>query len=203
MSATAKTTAEMPTVHATAVRKGRDLFIALALLALTLAVYWPVRHFDFINYDDAEYVSENVRVHFGLTLPNIAWAFRTTYFENWHPLTWLSYMLDYQLFGLNPGAFHLVNVLFHCLSTILLFGVLKRMTGARWPSAFVAAVFALHPMHVESVAWVSERKDVLSAFFGMLTLWAYAAYVARPKVWRYLLALLFFGLALMAKPMLV
>ena len=193
----------MPAAHAGAPGKKRDLLIVLALLGLTLAAYWPVWRFDFINYDDAEYVSENLRVQAGLTLPNVAWAFRTTFFENWHPLTWLSYMLDYQLFGLNPGAFHLVNVLFHCLSTILLFGVLKRMTGARWPSAFVAAVFALHPMHVESVAWVSERKDVLSAFFGMLTLWAYAAYVARPKVWRYLLALFFFALGLMAKPMLV
>ncbi len=180
-----------------------DLFIYLGLLALIVASYWPVHRFGFVNYDDAEYVAENLRVQAGLTAENVRWAFRTLFFENWHPLTWLSYMLDYQLFGLNPGAFHLVNVFFHALNTSLLFTVFKRMTGARWPSAFVAGIFALHPLHVESVAWVSERKDVLSAFFWMLTLWAYVRYVERPQLQRYLLAILFFAMGLMAKPMLV
>src|SRR5438477_6119005 len=108
----------------------RHLLLYLGLLALTIVLYWPVSRFDFINYDDAKYVSENVRVQMGLTAENAAWAFRTFYFENWHPLTWLSYMLDYQLFGLNAGAFHLVNLLFHSLSTLLLFAVLKKMTSA-------------------------------------------------------------------------
>ena len=183
--------------------KRADLLIYLALLALTVAVYWPVGGFDFINYDDAEYVAENLRVQMGVTSQNVTWAFQTFYFENWHPLTWLSYMLDYQLFGLNPAAFHLVNMVFHAFNTLLLFAVFKRMTGARWPSAFVGALFALHPLHVESVAWVAERKDVLCAFFGMLTLWAYARYVERPRLGRYFLALLFFAWGLMAKPMLV
>src|SRR2546421_9453473 len=112
-----------------------DIFIFLILVVLTAAVYWPVRGFLFINYDDADYVSENVRVQAGLTIGNVVWAFRTMYFSNWHPLTWLSYMLDCQLFGLNAGAFHLVNALFHLLTSLLLFAVFKRMTGARWPSA--------------------------------------------------------------------
>jgi hypothetical protein len=180
-----------------------DILICLALLVLTAAVYWPVGRFDFINYDDAEYVSENVRVQMGLTLQNVGWAFQTFFYENWHPLTWLSYMLDYQLFGLNPAAFHFVNLVFHACNALLLFAVFKRMTAARWPSAFVAALFALHPMHVESVAWVAERKDVLSAFFGLLTLWAYGRYTERPRFGRYFLALLFFASGLMAKPMLV
>ncbi len=182
---------------------GSDLFIGLGLLATIVAIYWPVARFEFINYDDAEYVSENLRVQAGLTAENVAWAFRTTFFENWHPLTWLSYMLDRQLFGLTAGAFHLVNGLFHLLNSLLLFAVVKRMTGARWPRPKVAALFAVHPLHVESVAWVSERKDVLSAFFGMLTLWAYVRYAERPRIGQYLLAVLLFGLGLMAKPMLV
>ena len=193
-----------PPVARNAVSHGqRDLIICLALLALIVAVYWPVYRFDFLNYDDAEYVSDNVRVQMGLTAGNLGWAFRTFFFENWHPLTWLSYMLDYQLFRLNPGAFHLVNVFFHALNTVLVFWVFKRMTGTPWPSAFVAGVFAVHPLHIESVAWIAERKDVLSSFFAMLTLWAYVRYVERPRFWPYFLALLFFALGLMAKPMLV
>src|SRR2546421_725025 len=131
-----------PLSHASAFKRP-DLLICLALLVLTVAVYWPVGRFDFINYDDAEYVAENARVQMGLTAGNVGWAFRTFFFENWHPLTWLSYMLDYQLFGLNPAAFHLVNLVFHAFNTLLLFVVFKRMTGARWPSAFVAALFAV------------------------------------------------------------
>ncbi|MGD0650692.1 MAG: tetratricopeptide repeat protein [Verrucomicrobiia bacterium] len=175
----------------------------------TIAVYWPVRHFDFVNYDDSYYVYENPRVRGGLTLEGLAWAFSTNYRSNWHPLTWLSHMLDCQLFGLDAGAHHLVNVLFHVASVLLLFHVLNRMTTAPWRSAFVAAVFALHPLRVESVAWVAERKDVLSGFFWMLTVWAYVRYVEQLTVHGsrfrafYGLALLFFALGLMAKPMLV
>lgn len=184
-------------------RRRQNLLICLGLLALVALVYWPVWRFGFVNYDDGEYVSENLRVQAGWTLENIKWAFGTFYFENWHPLTWLSYFLDSQLFGINPAAFHLVNVAFHALNTLLLFAVFQRMTGARWPSAFVAALFAVHSLHVESVAWVAERKDVLSGFFWMLTLWAYVRYVQERHWGRYLVTLLFFALGLMAKPMLV
>src|ERR1051326_2205979 len=182
-----------------------QILICLSLLGLIIAVYWPVARFNFVNYDDPEYVSENPHVQTGLSVVNVAWAFRTTFFENWHPLTWLSYLLDYQIFGLKPGAFHLVNLFFHGMNTLLLFAILNRITGARWPSAFVAVIFGLHPLHVESVAWVAERKDVLSVFFGLLTIWAYVRYTERPKAkgGPYLAALLFFALSLMAKPMLV
>jgi len=181
----------------------QDILVCLALLALTIAVYWPVYRFDFLSYDDSEYVTQNVRVQAGLNVGNIGWAFRTFFFMNWHPVTWLSYMLDAQLFGLRPAGFHLVNVLFHALTTQLVFVVFKRMTAARWPSAFLAMLFAVHPLHVESVAWIAERKDVLSGFFFMLALWGYLRYVERPQITRYGLALLFFALGLMSKPMLV
>lgn len=180
-----------------------DGLICLALMAVTAAVFWPATGYPFIVYDDGGYVANNPHVITGLGWSNVAWAFRTTEMANWHPLTWLSYMLDCQLFGVNAGKSHLVNLLWHALNTGLLFWVLKRMTGARWPSAFVAALFAWHPLHVESVAWIAERKDVLSAFFWMLTLGAYAAYVERPRAAPYVLALLFFALGLMCKPMLV
>src|SRR5260221_4540887 len=182
---------------------GSDLVIGLVLLAIIVAIYWPVARFEFINYDDAEYVSENGRVQAGWTADNVVWAFQTTFFDDWHPLTWLSYMLDSEVFGLKAGGFHLENAVLHLLNSLLLFGAVRRMTGARWPSALVAALFAAHPSHVESVAWVSERKDVLSGLFWMLTLWAYGWYARRPRAAPYLLALLFFGVGLMAKPMLV
>ncbi|MGD0650697.1 MAG: tetratricopeptide repeat protein [Verrucomicrobiia bacterium] len=213
----------------------RNVLICLCLAVTIVAVYWPVSHFEFINYDDNGYVTENLPVRDGLTLRGLVWAFTTNHMGNWHPLTWLSLMLDCQLFGLKAGPHHLVNVLFHIVNTLLLFSVLNRMTRAPWRSGSVAALFALHPLHVESVAWVAERKDVLSAFFWMLTMWAYVQYVetlnapksavARPsqavkaKAERspvrrslgeggtphafYSLALLFFTLGLMAKPMLV
>ncbi len=180
-----------------------DLIICLALFGMIAAVFWQVRYHEFITYDDPNYVTENLRVQAGLTKANLAWAFRTTSESNWHPLTWLSHMLDCQWFGLDAGKHHLVNVVFHILNSLLLFVVFKKMTGARWPSAFVAALFALHPLHVESVAWVSERKDVLSAFFWILTMWAYVCYVERPVLGRYLFALLLLALGLMSKPMLV
>jgi protein O-mannosyl-transferase len=181
----------------------RDAFICVFLALVTFALYWPVTGFEFNNYDDAQYITENPQIHSGLTGENILWAFTTGYASNWHPLTWLSHLLDCQLYGLNPGGHHFTNLLFHVVNTLLLFGLLRRMTGAVWRSAFVAALFALHPMHVESVAWVAERKDVLSAFFGLVTLWAWWSYVQTPSWRRYALALFLFALGLMSKPMLV
>ncbi len=180
-----------------------SLCLCLALAAATLVIYWPVRNYDFINYDDVDYVTENEYVKAGLTSDSIIWALKTGYVGNWHPLTWLSHVLDCHIFGTNAGRHHLTNLLLHIANTLLLFGLFKRMTGAVWRSAFVAAVFALHPLHVESVAWVSERKDVLSTLFWFLTMAAYLRYVERPSVSRYLLTLLAFALGLMAKPMLV
>jgi tetratricopeptide (TPR) repeat protein len=174
------------------------------LLSFTvLATFWQVQNHNFIRLDDDEYVTENIHVHTGLSWDNITWAFTSTHAANWHPLTWLSHMLDCELFGLNPKGHHLTSVLFHLLNTLLLFLILKRMTGTLWRSGFVAALFALHPLHVESVAWVAERKDVLSTFFLFLTLLSYIWYVERPGLYRYLCIILFFTLGLMAKPMLV
>jgi Tfp pilus assembly protein PilF len=175
-----------------------------AILALsTLAVYWQVRSYDFVNFDDPDYVSQNNNVQSGFSLDSIKWAFSTGHAANWHPLTWLSHMLDWQIFGAHAGGPHLTNLLLHIANILLLFAVLKRMTGALWRSAFVAALFALHPLHVESVAWVAERKDVLSTSFWMLTMAAYVRYVTRPRMSSYLLTLVVFALGLMAKPMLV
>ncbi|MFH1242622.1 MAG: tetratricopeptide repeat protein, partial [Pseudomonadota bacterium] len=190
--------------HTPSQKDGRKTkLIALSLVLVTLALYWQVRNHAFINYDDDVYVTENHHVRAGLTGKCVFWAFKTTVAGLWHPLTLLSHMLDCQLFGLNPGRHHLTNLFFHIANTLLLFLVFKKMTGALYRSAFVAALFALHPLHVESVAWVAERKDVLSTFFWMLTLWAYAFYAKAPDIQRYLLVLLFFALGLMAKPMLV
>jgi hypothetical protein len=162
-----------------------------------------VSHHDFLTFDDDMYVTHNPMVRAGLTWPGVKWAFRAFHSSNWHPLTWLSHMLDVQIFGLWPGGHHLTNAVWHLANTILLFLFLARVTGGLWPSAVVAALFALHPLHVESVAWVAERKDVLSTFFWLLTLWAYAVYVAAPSVWRYLAVILAFVLGLMSKPMVV
>ena len=142
---------------------------ALALGVVTLLVYFPARHFTFLNWDDLTYVSKNDHVRGGLTWNGFLWSFTHSYCSNWHPLTWLSHMLDCQLYGLNPGGHHLTSLLLHSVNASLLFVALKRLTGALWRSALVAAFFALHPLHVESVAWVAERKDVLSAVFFMLT----------------------------------
>ena len=186
----------------------RNLLIGLCLTTAILAVYWPVLHFGFINFDDRTYVAENPHLRGGLTLRELGWAF-TTGLDQWMPVTWFTRMLECQWFGLNAGAHHLVNVLFHIANSLLLFGVLNRVTGAPWRSALVAALFALHPLHVESVAWVTDLKDVLSMCFGMLTIGAYVRYVehvtvhgSRSKTF-YGLALLSFTLALMSKPMLV
>ena len=180
------------------------IFIVAGLIALaTFGVYWQVGDHEFISYDDQKYVTENSHVQSGLTLAGLKWAFTKGHAANWHPLTWLSHMVDCELFGLDAGAHHMVNVLFHLANTALLFWVLFRMTGGLWRSAFVAALFALHPLHVESVAWVAERKDVLSTFFWILTMWAYLRYTERKCAGRYLLVVLVFALGLMAKPMLV
>ena len=180
-----------------------DYGVLIALAVLTAALYGQVLNHDFIKYDDTGYVTENPVVQGGLTWKGFLWAFTTLSMANWHPLTWLSHMLDVELFGMKPGLHHLVSVLFHILNTSLLFLVLRQMTGALWRSAFVAALFALHPLHVESVAWVSERKDVLSTLFWLLTLWAYARYTKNPGLPKYWPVLLFFALGLLAKPMLV
>ena len=173
------------------------------LLAVAL-VFGSTVGYGFVNFDDNDYVYDNPHLARGLSAEGVAWAFTTTYCGNWHPLTWLSYLLDYQLYGLAPWGYHLTNVLLHAAATIVLFLVLRRMTGDLWPSAFAAAVFAIHPLRAESVAWVAERKDVLSGLFFMLTLAAYASYVRRPfSLARYLAVIVLFALGLMAKPMLV
>ncbi len=177
--------------------------IALGLLVLVLVTYARVGYHEFLDFDDVEYVYGNPQVRAGLTLDGVLWAFTTTHAANWHPLTWLSHMADVQMFRLEAGWHHWMNVLIHALNTALLFLVLKRMTGAVWRSAFVAALFAVHPLHVESVAWVAERKDVLSTFFWLLTMAMYAGYVQRSGVWRYLGVALSFALGLLSKPMLV
>lgn len=176
---------------------------AIALLVLVSSVYWQVGGFGFVNIDDDQYVSDNAPVLRGLTREGISWAFTTFRAANWHPLTWLSHMIDVELFGNDPGWHHRMNVLFHLLDTELLFLLLWRMTGGLWQSAFVAALFGVHPLHVESVAWVAERKDVLSTLFWLMTMGAYLLYVRRPGTVRYLSVVLFFALGLMCKPMLV
>jgi tetratricopeptide (TPR) repeat protein len=175
--------------------------ICLFLALVTVLAYLPVRNASFIVFDDPIY-TQNSHVEAGLTWSGIKWAFTTWYGSNWHPLTWLSHMLDAKLFPRNPGPQHFVNVLFHAANATLLFLLLFRLTEKKWPAAFVAALFAWHPLHVESVAWISERKDVLSTFFGLLALLAYVKYAEKSKVW-YAWALGFFALSLLAKPMLV
>lgn len=177
--------------------------MSAALVAAGAFVYEPVRHHEFVNFDDAQYVRRNPAVTGGLNGRSMSWALTTGHAGNWHPLTWLSHMLDVELFGLDPGPHHLTSAVLHVVNTLLLFGLLLRMTGALFRSAFVAALFELHPLHVESVAWIAERKDVLSGLFLFLTLWAYLAYVRRPRRSRYALVLVLFALGLMAKPMLV
>ncbi len=195
-----------------------ELLICLLLVAAILVVYWQIRNHEFVSYDDGLYVTENPYVRAGLTPESISWAFTATHSSNWHPVTWLSHMLDIELYGMNSGQHLMTNMLFHIANTLLLFSVLRRMTGgseARGQRSedpltssltscgFVAALFALHPLHVESVAWVAERKDVLSTFFMMLTMQSYIRYAKQPGIGTYLPVFLFFALGLMAKPMLV
>ncbi len=168
-----------------------------------IAVFWQSTGHDFVNYDDPAYVTDNIHVRKGLTYPNVLWAFTTLHAENWHPITWLSHMLDSKIYGLNPKGHHATNILFHVANTLLLLYLLYSTTRNYWQSLFVAALFALHPLHVESVAWIAERKDLLSAFSGFVTLILYSRYARRPRPLTYLVSLLAFAVGLMAKPMLV
>lgn len=173
------------------------------LFILPALVFSPIAGHDFIGLDDATYVSENPYLRNGLTLEAVHWAFTNSYALNWHPLTWISHLVDVELFGLSPSGHHIVGLLFHALNTVILFVALRRLTGAHWRSVFVAALFALHPLHVESVAWISERKDVLSSLLWFITIWLYARYAESPSTIRYLGVLICFVLGLLAKPMLV
>jgi Tfp pilus assembly protein PilF len=177
--------------------------VGALLVVVTLVAYARLWNASFIHFDDPSYITENKHVLRGLSWENVVWAWTTYEQSNWHPLTWLSHMADVQCFGLNARMHHLVNLLLHVGSTLLLFAILAEMTGAVWCAAFVAALFAVHPMHVESVAWIAERKDVLSTFLGLLALGAYQRYVRRPGVWRYLAVFVLLALSLTAKPMLV
>ena len=171
-----------------------DLLICLALAAIIVGIYSQALNFEFIHYDDNDYVFDNSAVQKGLTRENLIWAFATSHASNWHPITWLSHMTDVSLFGMESGLHHLTNLLFHILNSLLMFLVFRIMTGKIWQSAFVAALFAIHPLHVQSVAWVSERKDVLSTFFWLLTMGAYFRYVQKPGILRYLPLSLFLAL---------
>jgi len=187
--------------------------VAIGLAAVTLAIYGQTLQFQFVSWDDPDYIYENSHIAQGVTMASVKWAFSSGYAGNWHPLTWISHMVDVELFGLErggdgnllqgPGGHHLVSVLLHLANSLLLLCLLTRMTGAFWPSALVAALFAFHPLRVESVAWLSERKDVLSGLFFMLTLLAYHGYTRRPTLRRYLLVFIALALGLMSKPMLV
>ena len=180
-----------------------DVLICLFLVIAILSVYWQMNYHEFINFDDSSYILQNQHVQKGLTSESISWAFGFTDLVYWMPLTWLSHMLDCQIYGLIPGMHHRTSLIFHIVNSILLFFVLQKMTGALWKSAFVAALFALHPINVESVAWVAERKNLLSTFFWMLTMLAYVYYTSHPNLYRYFLTFLLLMLGLMAKPMLV
>ncbi len=184
-------------------RRWIQVCVCICLALLTWGVFGQTFRYDFVNYDDPSYVYQNSRIRSGLSIANVGWAFTHVHAENWHPLTTITHMLDCQLYGLNAGWHHLTNVLLHTLAVLLLFVALQCMTGALWRSAFVAAVFAIHPLHVESVAWIAERKDVLSAVFFALTLLAYFHYTRAPSTGRYLTVALVFALGLLSKPMLV
>jgi len=179
------------------------LLVVLALLAAIAAAYWPLLDADFLIHDDRTYVTANPHIKEGLTLESTAWAATSLRASNWHPLTWLSHMLDWTLYDADPAGHHATNVLLHAINALLLFALFKIMTGRLWPSAAVAALFALHPLHVESVAWIAERKDLLCGLFALLSTIAYVAYARRGGTARYLLTALLLALSLMAKPMAV
>ena len=181
----------------------RHRILGLVLICATAGVYWQVQHNDFIQYDDPYYVTANRHVQAGLTKEGISWAFGSFAAANWHPLTWLSHMLDCQIYGLNPAGHHLTNLIFHVANTLLVLLLLRRLTGDLWRSFLVAGLFAVHPLHVESVAWIAERKDILCAFFSMLVLLSYGRYVETGKPRFYLLSLFLFGMGLLTKPMIV
>ena len=181
----------------------KKIIICLFLVAASLVVYLQLINCDFVNYDDNSYVTENPYIKAGLTLESFIWAFTTGHASNWHPLTWLSHMLDCELYGLNPMGHHWTNLQIHIVNTVLLFILLNWMTGAVWPSSLVAALFALHPLHVESVTWVAERKDVLCALFWILSILAYVRYTRNRSKMNYLLLVVLFSFGLMSKPMIV
>src|SRR5438552_4076268 len=181
----------------------RLIAIYFGLAGLVALVFLQTGHFSFVNYDDGSYVFENPNIRAGLSWRGVVWAFTHIHSQNWHPLTSISHMLDCQIFGLRAGGHHLVNVLLHTATVILLFEFLRRTTGAPWASAIAATVFAVHPLRVESVAWIAERKDVLSGFFFMLTLLAYARYARDRSWWRMTIVMVYLSLGLMSKPMLV
>jgi hypothetical protein len=180
-----------------------SLLVILGIAVVTAGIYAPTFGFGFLQLDDDRYVTENPRVQQGLSRESLAWAATARVLSNWHPLTLVSYMLDIELWGLDPAGYHVENVAWHVLNALLLLGGLRWLTGRFWPSACVAALFAWHPLHVESVAWISERKDVLSTSFVLLALGAHAAHARRGGIARHLLVALFLGLGLAAKPMLV
>ena len=194
--------------HHVQVRNKKILVFGLmfALVTATAVLFWPVTTFEATNFDDGDYVFENADVLRGLTISGTKWAFESAHAANWHPITWLSHMTDVEMIGTAAGAQHGMNLLFHCANSALVFILLLRLTGATWRSGLVAFLFAIHPLHVESVAWIAERKDMLSTFFGLLALLAYASYAgpqySKSKVF-YTLTLLFFTLGLLSKPMLV
>jgi tetratricopeptide (TPR) repeat protein len=177
--------------------------IVAGLVLLTIAVFAQVRSHDFVDFDDGLYISDNANVRGGLTADNISWAFTTGRAANWHPLTWMSHQADVSMFGMDAGRHHLTNVFWHVLNVVLLFGFLRSLTGAVWKSALVAALFAVHPAHVESVAWISERKDVLSTFFLIAATWTWTSWIRKPSTGRWALAFITFALGLMSKPMLM
>jgi len=184
-------------------KRHRVVVIGLVLAFATAALYWPVTRHDFINIDDPRFIINNQHTQSGLTWPGIQWAFQTVLTENWQPLTWISHMADCQFYGLNAGGHHLTSLLLHVANTVLVFLLLEQMTGALWRSASVAALFAWHPLHIESVAWVAERKDVLCAFFWLLSVMAYVRYAKKRQKISFILSLLLFAAALMSKPMAV
>jgi len=185
------------------INKTVKIIIYVLLVLATFAIYSQVQDHEFLNFDDDLYITNNLNVQAGLTSESVSWAFTTSHHATWFPMTWLSHMLDYQLYGLHPKGHHLTSLFLHIANALILFIVLSRMTGALWQSGFVAVIFALHPFNVESVAWVAQRTNVLSTFFWLLTMWAYIRYVEKPNIKRSGLMVLFFALGLMSKPMLV
>ena len=183
--------------------KYRDVLVCLYLVLVTIAVYWQVYGYDFVGLDDGLYYYENRYTQAGLTLESIKWSFTNTVSGMWIPMTWLSYMVGSNLYGNSPGWHHITNVFLHVANTLLLYYLFRRMTGGFWASVVVVTLFALHPIHVESVAWITERKDVLSMFFILLTIIAYHRYVSQPLVRKYILILIFFAFGIMAKPMII
>lgn len=182
-------------------KKYRDLLICISVSAVIIVIYWPVQHYDLISLDDIDYIRGNPYVKTGLTWDSFLWAMKDVHTGYWHPLTWVSHMLDYHVFGSTAGGHHWTNVILHVANSILLYVVLKRMSGSAWKSAIVATLFAVHPLNVESVAWVSERKNVLCTFFWFMGMWSYVHYAERPTPYRYCLILVIFSLGLMCKPM--